>query len=269
MQVERASGGPQGFYALGPLDQCSAVPFKFQDSTTFRKTDKSKFIQYGRGAVEGHISSDTIWVDKPGCRAQSMQFLAVEKVYDQTLGTDGILGMSPVDESSGPLLMTALNKQGQLPNYQFSILLSTRPEEKGYLTWGGYETSMFKPSLPIWTHYVTGSFHWQLHLVRVTLGRGPNQKSFLNYHSSALTDTGTTMLYAPERDWVNVFNMFCEGKKCGELSDGFYIANCDPSVDLEPLVFQIDSIEYTVTPEFYAQRFKGKNCFIGIGKNPA
>lgn len=103
------TGGPQGFYVKDLGSQCSAVPFEYENSTTFRKSSKTKFIQYGKGAVEGHISRDTLWVDTSGCKAHNMQFLAVDKLYDKTLGTDGILGMCPVDESSGPLLMTALN----------------------------------------------------------------------------------------------------------------------------------------------------------------
>lgn len=39
----------------------------------------------------------------------------------------GILGLSPIDDSSGPLFVDYLYKQNQISNRQFSILLTFDP----------------------------------------------------------------------------------------------------------------------------------------------
>ena len=57
------------------------------------------------------------------------------------MGTsDGILGLAPDDESSGPLLINYLHQQGKIKQKKFSIIIGTFPAfYKSYITFGGYQ----------------------------------------------------------------------------------------------------------------------------------
>jgi hypothetical protein len=57
------------------------------------------------------------------------------------LGTsDGILGLAPDDESSGPLLINYLHQQGKIKQRKFSIIIGVFPAFfKSYITFGGYQ----------------------------------------------------------------------------------------------------------------------------------
>jgi hypothetical protein len=67
------------------------------------------------------------------------------------------------------------------------------------MTVGGYKRDLFNTSYRLITHYVSGSFHWALHIVRFSFnGKWYNIKA-----SQALTDTGSTSLLMSQPDYDN------------------------------------------------------------------
>ena len=68
------------------------------------------------------------------------------------------MGLSPNDDSAGPLFIYHLYMQGKINKQQFSILINNDLSEKSQITFGGVP--------PDWSlegavsHRVSGSFHW-------------------------------------------------------------------------------------------------------------
>ena len=84
----------------------------------------------------------------------------------------GILGLSPQDESAGPLFVSALFEEGQISANTFSIILSFHPDQDSYLTFGGLPIFMQNDAekeeeelKDFVCHRISGSFHWELKLL--------------------------------------------------------------------------------------------------------
>ena len=100
--------------------------------------------------------------------------------YSQAYG--GILGLSPDDDSAGPLYMNYLYDQEKIRDKKFSILPALSQWSEGKLTYGDYQRAtvekrhqkMYDPSINnITSHRISGSFHWELPIINVGI-RGRN-----------------------------------------------------------------------------------------------
>ena len=101
----------------------------------------------------------------------------------------GIIGLSPDDDSAGPLLVSELFRQGQIGRNQFSLIMSFLTDQDSYLTFGGVPS--FISNLDNFVcHRVAGSFHWQLKLLGIRVG---NRLIEPIHVSLMLTDSGTTL----------------------------------------------------------------------------
>lgn len=114
---------------------------------------------------------------------------------------DGILGLSPSDDSSGPLFIDALYKDDKIQNKQFAILPGSITEDHSpKITFGGYQKEeitlpdnqlFYKEDLnTIVAHRVSGSFHWELDIMNLFIG----ESNFRPTQRSVLMDTGTSMI---------------------------------------------------------------------------
>lgn len=70
-----------------------------------------------------------------------------------------------MDQSSYPLYVDYLNRQGKLDYFMYGILLSTDISAQSEITFGAYDSSAFNVSGQLYAHSVAGSFHWSLNLV--------------------------------------------------------------------------------------------------------
>lgn len=102
--------------------------------------------------------------DSPEIEAENFRFFVkLDAGYGRW---DGILGLSPRDESAGPLLIEYLFDQGSIPVKQFSILLGQQTAFSSSMTFGGYEDDggdFYDAKKHSFTsHRVNGSFHWEI-----------------------------------------------------------------------------------------------------------
>ena len=75
----------------------------------------------------------------------------------------GILGLSPHDDSAGPLLVETMYKQGAIDTPYFAVLQAPSTLDESYLTIGDYERSpmkMYSDGDSLISHRISGSFHW-------------------------------------------------------------------------------------------------------------
>ena len=140
------------------------------DSETFEATGGIKYIKYGKGSVRGDIVEDTISMgfDSAGDEIKADEFPFLLNYVSRYDGLNqGILGLSPHDDSSGPLLVEHMYKQGVIDTPYFAVLQAPSKNDESYLTLGDYERKgdqMYAPGDSIVAHRVSGSFHWQLKL---------------------------------------------------------------------------------------------------------
>ena len=118
--------------------------FRQNDSSTLTSTGEDHSIEYGGGwmTISGPVYED--YMQPQGAapdevRAKMPIILKhVPRVtYAQPYG--GILGLSPDDESAGPLFINYLYDQEKIRDKKFSVMPSLSAYQEGKLTYGDYQ----------------------------------------------------------------------------------------------------------------------------------
>lgn len=188
--------------------KCPEYYFNPQNSTTIQCTGEKKAAKYGSGKIRGEICNDFLKVNNTDDMKARVPFLEEKAQVDFGPSRwDGILGLSPSDESAGPLLIPNLFDQGKIRSNMFSFLPAKREDEEAKLTYGGYQEEgtaggdqyfYNEATNRIVAHQVSGSFHWEIPLKKVVIG--DNFSAFRPQVLSALTDTGTTIFIMYYKD---------------------------------------------------------------------
>lgn len=127
---------------------CPDYYFDEAASSSLTCTDKQKFIRYGSGSVNGQECEDYLRVFNTASMSVKMPFLLDKMAKDLSnqimqqfnLAYDGILGLSPSDDSSGPLFIDYLYSEDKIQSKVFSILPGNlHDEKKSKITFGGYQ----------------------------------------------------------------------------------------------------------------------------------
>jgi len=110
-------------------NKCPSYYFDMTKSTSLKCSKETKYIKYGVGEIDGNICEDIMSVHQSRQIDQlSMKVPFLSKHDENDQGRpyfDGILGLSPDDESSGPLFLQYLySNKKQL----FSILGASKKE---------------------------------------------------------------------------------------------------------------------------------------------
>ena len=166
-------------------------------SSTFQQTDRTKKIRYASGdEVNGPVATDTMSSstfaqlsvkDFPFImQATTLPFMGGSSLIS------GLIGLSPENDVSGPLFVTALHRQGQIPKNQFSVMLTFNLQQESYLTFGGLPEFLANQDLDFVCHRIAGDFHWQLKMLGMKVG---DTEIDASAHKLMLTDTGTTLTY--------------------------------------------------------------------------
>jgi hypothetical protein len=89
---------------------CPEFFFNPNRSSSLQCSGDIKKINYGLGETEGYICTDSIEIDGLGSSSSVKMPLIMRQgpVYIDQPNFDGILGLSPQDESAGPLIMNYL-----------------------------------------------------------------------------------------------------------------------------------------------------------------
>ena len=146
------------------------ISYHHKMSDTFIETDLTKSVTYASDhAINGQIVYDTATASTvEPLVAKGFNFMVQREVTDFMTNrgaNSGILGLSPQDESAGPLFVSALYEQGQIGANAFSIILSFHPDQDSYFTFGGLPEFMQTDEDDFVCHRISGSFHWELKLL--------------------------------------------------------------------------------------------------------
>lgn len=116
--------------------------FRVNESSTLECSEERKYIQYGSGEVEGPICQEDLLVYGTDDMEAHMPMILHEmpRGFKRKgfVTYDGILGLSPDDESAGPLYINYLYQQDKIQEKKFSILPSPLPFLSAKITFGGY-----------------------------------------------------------------------------------------------------------------------------------
>lgn len=192
----------------------------------------------------------------------------------------GILGLSPEDESAGPLYVNSLYDQGQITEKKFSILSPPNSNFNPKLTFGGYQKDNVEEKYQkfyvseinnITAHRIGGSFHWELPLMKFGMVKAWDINTTITFRpkvNNVLLDTGSSIILMYYEDHAKFLTLLCDyidaafnatrnttkPIECLHQGYGFItIPNCD--VDclkrLPVINLTIDSYNYGIRPNQY------------------
>lgn len=212
-------------------------------------------IEYGSGPVSGYQSVDVLSLG--GMTVQQQSFAEVTDAAGlgaaYKLGHfDGILGLAfPILSVNKvtPAFYNLIN-QGDLDSEEFSFYLGNSARDKGELLFGGVDAE-----------YYTGDFtyvpliaetYWEINME----GLSVSGESYAT-DAKAIVDSGTSILTGPSEQVAKI--AAAVGAK--PFISGEYLMDCDYSAP--NLVFTLNNVEYTLTPEDYLIP-DGDICLFGM-----
>ncbi|EDR13127.1 uncharacterized protein LACBIDRAFT_230227, partial [Laccaria bicolor S238N-H82] len=235
---------------------------KYKPTSTSKSTGKTVTVTYGSGSFSGTEYTDQVSLGgNLTLKNQSIGVASKAKGFD---GVDGILGIGPVDLTTGigffpflllaplssspvPTVTDSLYSQGLIPTESIAISFNptTSPgdDTNGELTFGATDTSKFNGSInyvPI-TATSPASHYWG---VDQTLTYGSNGTPLLQ-GAAGIVDTGTTLVLIA----TDAFQAYQQATQAIlDQTTGLLTITDDQFAQLESLFFQIGSETYELTP---------------------
>ena len=174
---------------------------------------------------------------------------------------DGILGFSTHfnDYVTGPLLVWELFEAGRLSEPTFAFYLAGN-EETSYLDVGVIQSgSMRDPSKYVEFDVIDNSFWWMNYIRGVSFAG----EEFIIEEDIAITDTGTTCVYMPDRYYDHFMSHVFKDIHKVETSLGDNYIRCRDVEKLPTVEFNLGYYWLQMLPEDYAIA-DSYYCFICI-----
>lgn len=224
---------------------------KYKPTSTSKSTGKTVTVTYGSGSFSGTEYTDQVSLGgNLTLKNQSIGVASKAKGFD---GVDGILGIGPVDLTTGtvkgtqsvPTVTDSLYSEGLIPTESIAISFNptTSPgdDTNGELTFGATDTSKFNGSInyvPI-TATSPASHYWG---VDQTLTYGSNGTPLLQ-GAAGIVDTGTTLILIA----TDAFQAYQQATQATlDQTTGLLTIADDQFAQLESLFFQIGSVSLTL-----------------------
>ncbi|KAF8317927.1 acid protease [Clavulina sp. PMI_390] len=225
---------------------------KYVKSSTGTSTGKSFSVSYGSGTVKGTEFTDTVSLGGLSVVGQSIGVASSSTGFS---GTDGIIGLGPVDLTEDtvtgttevPTFLDNLFSKGTISTEVLGV--SFAPESgsdfddaNGELTLGGTDSTKFTGTLNFFPKSTTSpySFYWGIATSSITFG-----STTLESSANAIVDTGTTLIYIP----TTAFNALT--KATGGAIDsttGFLRFSTQPT---STFTINIGGVAFPLTPSQY------------------
>lgn len=192
-----------------------------------------------------------------------IDILAVDSgVDDDSLASDGLVGLSQGSSGYSELLVEELYLQGAIPVNAFGVGYKfTSSTSKIVL--GGYDTSIVTDENDyIWIDLID-DFFWT---IPIDGGYYGSIDLSLNAESGIL-DTGTSLMIfeSPDGDWDNLWDEISYGFTCGySSSSGLRACYCSDVTDFDDISFTIGDYIFTVTTDSYIEEESTGICAFYI-----
>ncbi|KAG6864979.1 hypothetical protein C0991_005848 [Blastosporella zonata] len=203
--------GGEGCLPTDPFDDqadCGAHNFLgSSSSSTFHDTKSPWTIEYGTGTVSGNLTTDTVAFN--GLTLRNHKFGVAYKESSEFIPDyipfDGILGFanSTIARQSHttpflPSLVAAGKLTHPIASYHIPRLADGAANNHGELTLGALNTARYDPKTLVSVPNMSPFGFWEAPLQNVAAGPELTLLGFTN--RTAIMDTGTTLIVAPQDD---------------------------------------------------------------------
>jgi len=225
--------------------------FKSSESSTFKNLHKPLDLAYGSGDSDCALIEDNVIFG--GVEVKEVQLGICSEIAIQGFansGYDGIVGMAFQNLSLDnlPPLFQLMNHEGKIEHGSFSIYLNNQPGFTGsQLILGGIDSDLAASDFKYYD--LVSETYWEIELNQISF----NGYSFLSKPSTAIIDSGTTLLTGPPEFFEEIMNIV-----------GSSQFDCSATAALPDISFQIGSDLYSLGPDFYVVQTSDTQCEIGI-----
>ncbi|CAG9314314.1 unnamed protein product [Blepharisma stoltei] len=236
-------------------------------SSTYYNTTTYTSLTYLKGSSTGYISTETIGLED-GTKVTGQYFISVYAETDASgYIPDGLVGLGFDVLSDGyPSLMTTLKAQGLISKRQFAIFL-------GDNDWGASSESLASNIMIDGYDLAKYSTVTEFHYIPLAVNRGywevdcdsvKAAGTKISSSTTAVIDTGTSLIYGPLNDVNDFLYMLIKDYNCYNTNIGV-VCSCNHISSLPSITFELDNIDFEVTADKYmVEEYKGY-CVVEIG----
>lgn len=240
---------------------CEKEQFDETESSTFVAQGDEFSIAYGTGSASGTLATDTISLN--GLVATGQTFAAISRVSSD-LNDDpssGILGMAfgTIAQSKQPTFFENLVRGKKVASPLFSVHLSRGSQRGSEVCFGCFDAE--KAVGPVHWVPVQSKTYWTVSMdaikVNATLG--------LATDIVAAIDTGTTLIYLPDKVASDLFSLIPGAGPAPQYGPGIFTYPCDSDLDVAfsfgGQSFSIQAVDFNLGP---TDADPGSDCVAGI-----
>jgi hypothetical protein len=248
---------------------CSGVPtFDASSSSTFKNQSTPFQIQYGSGAAEGTLASET--VQMAGFSVANQVFAVCDQVSSELLTSpvSGLLGLAwqgIASSSATPFAQTlATGSSWDSPVMAFQLTRfmnasgAKQLEAGGSFTMGFVNSTLYTGDIDYINMPVTNSY-WILPLTAMTV-QGNSVSLPSGSDSYAAIDTGTTLVGGPATEIQAIYAQIPDSEPGTGNYDGYYFYPCDTSVTV---TLSFGGNTWAVSPADFQLQDLGKGQCVG------
>ncbi|KAI8879938.1 rhizopuspepsin 3 precursor [Backusella circina FSU 941] len=234
------------------------------NSTSFSPNGLPWHTSYGDNSTSsGVLLYDT--VDIGGITLTNLSIYGATEISASlnSPSTDGLLGLAFDSIATVPGIKTPFQEMVDrklISSPIFSVYFRKTidgGDDGGEYIFGGYNTSHIDGSLTkIPVNSTSG--YWGIDMNQIKI----NGTSFLHKTSSAIVDTGTTLLVFPKKLALDISKHY----NATNNGDGTFNISCNPN-DLQPLDIELGSTTFTVPPDSLIFERHPNGCIAGFMYN--
>ncbi|KDN51374.1 putative PEP4-aspartyl protease [Tilletiaria anomala UBC 951] len=248
-----------------PSKECTSIAcflhtkYDHDSSSSYKQNGSSFSIQYGSGAMEGYVSSDTLTIGDLRIKKQDFAEATSEPGLAFAFGKfDGILGLAYDTISVNGIVppFYQMINQKLIDQPQFAFYLGSSDSDGGEAVFGGVDESHYTGKITYAP--VRRKGYWEVSLDKVSFGDEDMELD----NAGAAIDTGTSLIALPT-DVAEILN-----KEIGATKswNGQYTIDCEKVKSLPNLTFTFDGKQYPLGPEDYILNVQGSclSSFMGL-----
>ncbi|TDL26248.1 acid protease [Rickenella mellea] len=207
---------------------CNSKQFRTSVSSTYRDQHKKFSVKYGSGDVSGKLAMDVVSVGSLTIESQSIGAVTSESQDFQDYPNSGLLGLAfgTIASSKKPTFFENLLAERRIAAPFFSVHLTRNQEKGSEVCFGCYDAS--KAMGPVTWIPVKSKTYWSVVMDSLNLNKTRSTPSNI----IAAIDTGTTLIYVPDRIARAFYGMIPGAKPVSQYGPGFFTFPCASNIEI-------------------------------------
>jgi len=251
---------------------CQGVPlFDPTKSSSLNNLSQPFEIQYGSGAAEGSLVSDT--VQMAGFQQSGQTFAVVDQLTGGIVNgqISGIMGLAfqSIASSGATPFWQALVQGGQWTDPVMSFFLTDfandpnaqQEEFGGAFTMGFTNSTLFTGNIDFQDIPSNDQTFWQIPLSKVTVQGNAVTPS--GGFGNAAIDSGTTLIGGPSDQIADIYGQIPGSAPASGQLEGYFTFPCNTAVNVT-LTFGSSSIAWSIPSSTFVLMSVGQNQCVGV-----